>query len=181
MKTLERVLNGAILLLLAFMIVMVTLQVINRYGIGLSLPWTEELARTAYVLLIFVGSSLAALQCNHVRVLSLVRLLPPPARRWLAIASGIASAAFFGFVAYGNWVYTVVNLDARFPTVQWLSIGHVIGIVLLSSCLSVALFLYRAFRPCETDEEEASVAGPTDPLAEASEVPGKSGETGGRR
>ena len=155
MRVLERILKGIILSLLALMIVLVAVQVLNRYGTRLSLPWTEELTRTAYVLLIFFGSTLAVLECRHVRVLSGVKKLPRRVRRWLAAFACLASAVFFVYVAYGNYVYMVVNLDAVFTTMQWLNIGYLLGAVLVSSILSAALFLYRAVRPCADDDDVA--------------------------
>ena len=69
MNLFVRIMNGILFGLLAMMILFVTLQVINRYVFQFSIPWTEELTRTFYILLIFIGSALATYQNNHIRVL----------------------------------------------------------------------------------------------------------------
>lgn len=145
--------------LFVLMILLVSIQVLNRYGTGLSIPWTEEAARTAYVVLIFVGSALAVLRGNHIAVFSVVKLLPARAQSVLAAFAAVLSAIFFCFVAYGNYVYTVVNWDAVFPTMPYLTIGYVIAVVMASSVLTVVLFLCKALRlltPGATEEQGPS-------------------------
>lgn len=149
MRHLERILTAIIAALFALMIVLVTAQVLNRYGTRFSIPWTEEATRVSYVLLIFVGSALAVIRGNHVAVHSAVLLAPRSVQRILATMSALASAAFFGFVAYGNYIYTLVNWKSSFPTMPFLSIGYVVALVLISSALTAALFVYRAIRPVD--------------------------------
>lgn len=158
MKLLERLLTALIAALFIAMILLVSLQVVNRYGLGLSIPWTEEAARTVYVMMIFIGSSLAVIRCNHVSVMSVVHRMPARMQRWIIAFGALCSAVFFGFVAYGNWLYTVVNWDAAYPTMSFLTIGHVIAVVMVSSLLTVGLFLYRVFRPCPPVETEVDPA-----------------------
>lgn len=147
MNLFVRIMNGILFGLLAMMILFVTLQVINRYVFQFSIPWTEELTRTFYILLIFIGSALATYQNNHIRVLTGVQLLPARARRALAVFCALASAVFFGFVSYGNYVYMMVNWGAKFTTVQWLNLGLVIAVVLVASILTAILFLMQALHP----------------------------------
>lgn len=146
MGFLERLLNGILFVLFMVMILLVSIQVLNRYGSEFSIPWTEEATRTAYVLLIFIGSTLAVLQNNHVRVSSLVTRLSPRWRRALSVVAAIGSALFFGVVAYGMSVYMMVNLDAGFTTMPWLSVGWVMGIVMVSAAIAMLLFLRQALR-----------------------------------
>lgn len=148
MKRLEQWLMRALFILLMLMIILVTIQVINRYGTKFSIPWTEELTRIAYILLIFIGSALATLQCNHVRVTGAAALLPAKAAKALAVFCALASSVFFIFVAYGAYRYTLVNLDSVFPTMSWLTIGYVMAIVFIMSLLMSGLFAYQIFKPC---------------------------------
>lgn len=145
MNLFVRIMNGIIFFLLAMMIVFVTMQVINRYVFQFSIPWTEELTRTSYILLIFIGSALATYQNTHIRVLTGVQLLPMKVRRWLAVFSAVASAVFFAFVSFGNYVQMLINWGAKFTTVQWLNLGLVLAIVFVASVLTAVLFLTQAF------------------------------------
>ncbi|MFV0335225.1 MAG: TRAP transporter small permease [Tropicimonas sp.] len=146
MHLFERVMNCILFALLALMIAFVTLQVVNRYVFQFSIPWTEELTRTLYILLIFIGSALATWQGNHVRVLTGVRRLPLRARRALAVFGALASAIFFGFVTYGFYIYMIVNWGAQYTTVLWLNVGHITAIILAASALTAGLFFAQAFR-----------------------------------
>ena len=146
MKLFERVMNGVLFALLALMILAVTLQVVNRYLLQFSIPWTEELTRTFYILLIFIGSALATWQNNHIRVLTGVQFLSRRTRRALAVFSALASGVFFVFVSYGNYVYMMVNWGAKYTTIQWLNIGLIIAVILAASILTAVLFFVQAFR-----------------------------------
>jgi len=141
-RYLEKFLTIIVTTLFVLMILLVTLQTVNRYGMKFSIPWTEEATRTAYVVMIFFGNALAVVCGNHVRVLSVIKLLPARGQRALGVTAAMLSAVFFGFVAYGNYVYTVVNWGAVFPTIPFLMIGYVGALVLVSSVLTAGLFFF---------------------------------------
>lgn len=146
MQFLERIMTLVIFALFILMIGVVTIQILNRYGTQFSIPWTEELARTGYILLIFIGSALATLRGAHVTVRTGLNLMGPRLRWFTEVAAALMSAIFFAFVSYGNFIYTRVNWDSMFPTMSWLSIGLVMAVVFVASVLTSVFFIYQAFK-----------------------------------
>ncbi len=66
----------AVCALLAVMVVVVFLQVIFRFVIRSSLPWSEELARYLMVWIVFLGASIGVKRKSHIGVEAVVALLP---------------------------------------------------------------------------------------------------------
>lgn len=73
--------------LMSLMTVVVTLQVIFRYILHSSLPWSEELSRYCMVFVTFIGVSAGLRVGTHTSVDFVVSVLPKKAKFW-AIALG---------------------------------------------------------------------------------------------
>lgn len=80
MEKLRRLFNtavdGAVVLLIASMVVVVFAQVIFRYVIRSSPPWTEEFSRFNFIWLTFIGAVAAFRRKGHLIIETLITLLP---------------------------------------------------------------------------------------------------------
>jgi len=54
------------------MVIVVLLQVIFRYVMRISVPWTEEFARYLLILITFVGGALAVRDKQHISVTAII-------------------------------------------------------------------------------------------------------------
>ena len=63
-------------LVLSFIILLTVSGVFLRYALSRPLPWQEELSLVAMVWLVLIGSSVVARRSGHVRIDTLIRLLP---------------------------------------------------------------------------------------------------------
>lgn len=153
MKKLEKVLFTITLSLFILMIVLVSIQVLNRYVIQSSIPWTEEMTRISYILMIYVGSALAVIQNNHVRITVFEKHFSPMIRRFIWIVISLISSLFFVVVAFGNYTYMQVNWNAKFPTTPILTIGHVLAIVMTCSGLMAVLYFFNIFKTVPNNKD----------------------------
>jgi TRAP-type C4-dicarboxylate transport system permease small subunit len=149
MRLLESSLERAVLFLFVIMIVLVTIQVGNRVIVQQPIPWTEEMTRIAYVVLIFVGSVLAAVKSEHIRVTVVYEKFPKPVRRGLHLIFGLLSAGFMGIVAYGAYVYALVGWTAALPTVSWITMGYVMALMMISAIAMGLTNLWWTFTESE--------------------------------
>jgi TRAP-type C4-dicarboxylate transport system permease small subunit len=99
-SALDRVLRGLLALLLGALTVCVFLQVLVRFVFRYPLPWTEEVARLAFVYAIFVGATLAVRAQDHIAVDFMLALLPPGPRRAVRM---LGTALVGVFLAYMTW------------------------------------------------------------------------------
>ncbi|MGI6225933.1 MAG: TRAP transporter small permease [Peptococcales bacterium] len=82
------------------MIVVIFLQVIFRFVIKASLPWSEELARYIMAWAVFIGSSIAAKEGAHLGIDSLVTRLPKKMKRYTELIVLALSALFSIILIY---------------------------------------------------------------------------------
>lgn len=67
----------------AIMVVVVTAQVVMRYGFNSSFDWAEEVSRLAFVTTIFVAMPLGIRDGTHVSIDLVVNRLPALPQRWV--------------------------------------------------------------------------------------------------
>jgi TRAP-type C4-dicarboxylate transport system permease small subunit len=87
-------------LLVAAMVVLLFIQVVGRYGFENPPDWTEELARTVFIYLTFVGGALAIVRNAHLRIESFHSRLSPRSKTMLDILLAIVGVAFLAVTLY---------------------------------------------------------------------------------
>ena len=87
-------------LLVAAMVVLLSIQVVGRYGFENPPEWTEELARMVFIYLTFVGGALAIVRNAHLRIESLHERLSPRSKTILDIALTLVGVIFLGVTLY---------------------------------------------------------------------------------
>lgn len=86
--------------LLITMSFIVALEVVCRYLLNASLPWSEELSRYLFIWVCFLGVGIAFLRGAHISVDSLARRFPGPARLLLEKTVGILFLAFALLISF---------------------------------------------------------------------------------
>ncbi len=99
-RALDQLLRGLLALLLGVLTVCVFLQVLVRFVFKYPLPWTEEVARIAFVYSIFVGATVAVREKAHINVDFVLVLLPPPVARAVKL---LGTALMAVFLCYMTW------------------------------------------------------------------------------
>lgn len=61
------------------MLLVMAIQVIARYALGVAVPWTDEVSRYLFLAEIFLGSVLALRYQEHIRITVVTDLLPASA------------------------------------------------------------------------------------------------------
>ena len=120
MGTLKKFLNNIeeyiVIPLVAVMVVVVILQVIFRYVIKGSLPWSEELARYLMVWITFVGASIGVKKGAHVGIEALVIALPKKVQ---------TIAKYLGIII--SIIFCIVVLSASIGILKRQIAGHQIS------------------------------------------------------
>jgi C4-dicarboxylate transporter DctQ subunit len=97
------------------MIGVTLLQVIFRYVLAASLPWSEELARYCFVWIVFLGAAIGLDRGFHLGVDLFVNLLPEKIRTGLDILCSALIACFSIAVTYASFPVISMNLLQRSP------------------------------------------------------------------
>lgn len=147
-------LGWVLVVLLAGMVVVVSMQVASRYLLNVSLIWSEEVARLFFISLVFVGTAVLARQRQHLTVTIFVDMLPDRARHIAdAAATGVGLICAY-FLVRGAWSTLLREWDQRTPALQF-PMGVVFSLILISCLL---LFLWLAVTLVESLLDAASGA-----------------------
>ncbi|HHV58230.1 MAG TPA: TRAP transporter small permease [Firmicutes bacterium] len=133
-RILEKLLDGLTVLILILLVVLVALQVVFRF-IGFAAPWTEEMARFAFVYITFLGAVLALKERSHIVIDVLVDRLPSTVRRTMGIVFGAVVAAFLLLVIWGSVITFKVNAQVTAASLPWFKMTYAYFAVLLGGIL----------------------------------------------
>ena len=118
LAVLDRALKYALTLLSVILTVSVFLQVLIRFVFKYPLPWTEEVARIAFVYCIFVGATIAVRQNSHLHVDALLVVLPKKAARALVFLGMLLVGVFLVFVTWQGIVLVRATGVQMTPVMQ---------------------------------------------------------------
>lgn len=143
-------------LLLAVMFVVTLFQVVARVVIGISSVWSEELARFLYVCLVFVGAALLFRDDAHIRVGVLTDRLRGRPLAALQIVTISLAIPFIAVMTWGAWLNTMVNWRTYAPTLDWLSIGYIYLVIVISGLLMLWYLVVDLLRHLRTLPKKAT-------------------------
>ncbi len=124
---LQRVVDGVCAALLAVIAALAFYQVIARYVLGVSTPWSEELLRLLFVWLVLLSATRAA----HMRIDLLEQSVSPILRQALVLLQTLVAVGLLGLLIWH--ALTLIELTAydRYTalpvSVQWLYRAMLVG------------------------------------------------------
>ncbi len=98
-------------------------QVLFRYALRISVPWTEELARILFILTMFLGIAIAIREREHIVVDFLFKKLPIRLQTIGLIVFNIAIFLFLCFLARGTIAMTRMTWDSYMIALDWVRTG----------------------------------------------------------
>ena len=130
---LSRLVDGLLAAMLVTMLAMVLLNVILRYGFGTGISASEELSRTLFVWITFIGAVVATREGTHLGVDSLVAHLPHAGRVACAVLSELIVLGCCMLIFWGTWRQHGVNatmgsLITGMPMIWVFGIGYVMSL-----------------------------------------------------
>ena len=118
LAVLDRTLKYALTLLSVVLTVSVFLQVLIRFVFKHPLPWTEEIARIAFVYCIFVGATIAVRENSHLSVDFLLVILPKRVARAAVFLGMLLVGVFLIFVTWQGVVLVLATGVQMSPVMQ---------------------------------------------------------------
>ena len=102
-----------LVLSLAVSVALVALQIVFRYFINASIPWSEELTRYIFIWQIWLGTSFAQRDGKHLKVEVLYSLMNPAGKKFLSVLSNLIFLSFCVFLTVNSFSL-VMNLAHRY-------------------------------------------------------------------
>ena len=108
---LDRMICWLIMLVMALMVAVVSVQVLLRYGFNSSLDWADDIGRLLFVTAVFLAVPIAVKQNAHISIEVLVARVPAGLQDGLARFVALLSAGMMTLICY----YTVRVAEEQWP------------------------------------------------------------------
>ena len=116
-------------------------QVVFRFILQISVPWTEELARIFYIYVTFFGTVLLEAENNQIKTTFLIDKLPPKARFGVQIGLNVFSMFFLVCLFIGAIFMFWSSMAMNFGTMPFLPVS-VMYIPIIISCPFIIWYLF---------------------------------------
>lgn len=139
MRYVNQAAEALLTILFSAMLIVGTLQVFNRFFINASLSWSEELQRYAFIWLVFIAIPVAYNRSAHLRVDSIVGLLPKRIQNLLALVVDLLWINLGISLSLLTWRIMQVTKFQQSPgleiSMSWAYCGMLVGGVYLILCV----------------------------------------------
>jgi TRAP-type C4-dicarboxylate transport system permease small subunit len=135
----------AIVVLLLALIVSVLVQVISRYIMNVSSPWTEEFARYFFIWVSMLGAALGVQRGSHFGFDAVVKALPPWGRTLSWLMATAAAGGMAGVITAQGWRLVILGTSDTGPATN-VPMPLVYAAIPVGGALMVAHILLSLFR-----------------------------------
>ena len=143
--------------LISLMAILIFLQVIMRYVMHNSLSWSEELARYAFVWLIYIAISYGSKLMKHIKIDAGLSIFPKKSRPYIVILGDVLFLFFALYIVYTGSKYTMKQIRLHKTSaalgipMEYITFAPVAGFVLVMIRQIQTLF-FRFGRLAKGDE-----------------------------
>ncbi len=123
MQALTRGLNMVAALLFAAALLLVNAQIVCRFILSISVPWTEEVSRLVFVWLAFLGAAIGAREGSLIVIDTLPEVVGPKWDAWIGPLVRLVSLAVVLFLFVGSIPLVRSVWPTTLATVDWISNG----------------------------------------------------------
>lgn len=118
LAAIDRVAAFAIIVIMAAMVVVVSLQVFLRYAFNTSIDWADDIGRLLFVWAIFLTIPLGIREGIHIGIELVVKLFAPAVQRALTRLMGTLTIVMMAIVCYQAVMVTIDQWDELMPTLE---------------------------------------------------------------
>lgn len=140
-----RLLTGVVMTAFALMLIIMAVQVISRYALGIAVSWTDEASRYLFLAEIFLGSVLALRYQEHIRITIVTDILTPSLRNIAASVADVICVLVLLMLVVGAWNMMDRTAGIMASTFR-MSFSYIYLIQMISALLMIGLLLGDLYR-----------------------------------
>jgi len=123
MRVFNRGLDLVAALLFAAVLILVNAQIVCRFVLSLSVPWTEEVSRLIFIWLAFLGAALGLREGSLIVIDTLPEVIGPAWQKVMAPLVRLISLAVILLLFWGSIPLVASVWPTTLATVDWISNG----------------------------------------------------------
>ena len=145
MKKIEQLAETVSVLFLFLMLVLCLMQVVFRYVLKISMPFTDEFARMSYIWLVFLMMPALENRDEQIKVMYFFDKLPRKAKVGVYCAMTLMYVLALLVLVVGSWRMMFESSNIVFGVTPWLTVSYQYIPLLIGSLLSIPVVICRAF------------------------------------
>lgn len=160
-RVLSYIIESLVIIISLFIVGIVTIEVVLRYGFGSSLFITEELTRNLMVILVFIGASIGFRDSAHISVTFFVEKLPERFYKWAKLFAHLLTVLFLAILIISGSLVLPDRLHRTLNTINIPVFFFYLAIPLGSLLMIVFLIphIKSAFQNGQPVKEQSSEQG----------------------
>jgi TRAP-type C4-dicarboxylate transport system permease small subunit len=115
---LQKIEEGALIVCISLIVLLMALQVFTRYVVTIAVPWSAELGTFCLVWMVFLGAAVGARRQRHVRVESLISRLPQKVQYVVQIFIHISILLILIVLAYFGFIRAQLSSNSILPATK---------------------------------------------------------------
>lgn len=123
MSAFNRTIDLVVVLLFAAALILVNAQIVFRFVLSLSVPWTEEVSRLVFIWLAFLGAAIGLREGTLIVIDTLPELIGPAWEKLMGPIVRLVSLAVILFLFAGSIPLVRSVWPTTLSTVDWISNG----------------------------------------------------------
>ena len=140
-----RLLTAIVMTAFALMLVILAIQVVSRYALGIAVSWTDEASRYLFMVEIFLGSVLALRYQEHIKITLLTDIMGPRLRHISACAADVVCILVLLMLLLGSWNMMQRTTGVLASTFR-MSFSYMYLLLVISSILMTGLLIGDLYR-----------------------------------
>ena len=154
MRKIEKVLSVISGLFLVAMFVLCLLQVIFRFVLHISAPFTEEFARMSYIWMVFLMLPVLESRDEQMKVTYFLGKFPKKLQLIIYWIMSLCYVAFLALLTIGSFRLVTSSTTVTFASTPWLKTNYQYIPILIGSIASIVFVIFRALRAKEVLNHE---------------------------
>lgn len=146
MKKIIKVFDGIAIAIFVLMVLTVLFQIVCRFILKLSAPWTEELNRLLFLYVGFMGTAIATREKEHIVVDMVLTRLPKGLRKVFDVIIQLIMIVFFYIMLVGGVKMFMTTKGTYYQSMPFLSSGWMYIAVIIGSGASLISLLIDSAR-----------------------------------
>jgi len=156
LKTLSRVIDGAIVLFGGGIIVISFGNALLRFVMNLDVAWSMELSTFLMLWVTFLGCAAAAARGAHMRVTEIIAyVLSAPARRWLEIGINLVVSAVLASIIWYGGRLSIRTWEQETTVLYW-PVGLLYAAMPVGTLLTLVFIIHQTVRLVRSSESDES-------------------------
>lgn len=138
---LNKIIEYSLIISLALLSIIVSLQVFSRYLFSIPLPWSTDINRFLFIYLVFLGATIGIRDHSHLNIDVLVKKFPKRLKKFLNILINLIILIFLIIIVIAGLIFVLSSVTQVTPYLR-ISISYYYLAIPLSA---TAMIYYLSF------------------------------------